>query len=686
MVRLFAALAAAAMLVCPVAASAHRDTPHQSPNELTDQIVLRKLEAKSDQDDGINGLSEYCIHARTTHPDHGEGSGAYVNCPTVNWDWTDPQSGQSFETLGAIPLLGKGGYGGGSWNGDFHHECEATAPWTLNVDLTESNSIELADILRKIGEALAKVTLPVPTAQGQSIKLAGEAARVVADILENLFAGIEDLGKANPQWPEGEADPSGEAERTPQNDPDDTDLGHFRFEAVKNVAFRSLECAPTPTPTPAPTPGGTPTPIPSPTKTPAPTSTPGPTTTPAPSPEGTPLGLVTFANSAAGPAPVLATAGGEFCFADASHALSRSSIVADPAWDLLALAAGAISGVASEPGAQPALPPATLGLMRRDLRRLIAALGRIAAATEVAEAEAPGSGVDPGALAVAAQGLDQGDTLRDEAVFEGNDDKLILALGRYEESFDALSALLHPSCAPALAHGAVGAAGFDCSRALFDAFGDGFEVEASCLRRCERAAHRRGETRLCPAVCALDAQVIRILDVGATRIATACPVLSAPGCTDGVVAAARAAAAASLADGLSEEIFCADGPMPLDGGAKSPQGSYEGSDPVQRAVFRCETAVATNAARLLRMRAACLGDCEAAVQLGGLDAPRSCPLHCAQKRSFANARERARMRIEQMCGGMSPPCLTTLLAGDALLDQVSALADRMGEASFCSDS
>lgn len=93
-----------------VSTQAHEDTG--GPQRVDDSVKITEVTALTDQDDGVNGESEYCLKISMEHPDHIAASES-VDCPSgPNWDDTEKESGKKWEELGRLPLIGAQGYAG----------------------------------------------------------------------------------------------------------------------------------------------------------------------------------------------------------------------------------------------------------------------------------------------------------------------------------------------------------------------------------------------------------------------------------------------------------------------------------------------------------------------------------------------------------------------------------------------
>ena len=222
-------------------APGHEDTG--GPARVNDSVKLTEVTALSDQDDGLNGLSEYCIRVTIVHPDH-IGESESVDCVDVNWDDTDKKSGRTWEQIGSLPLIGPGGYAGSSWESvDHTNECVDSAPWTLRTRLTEANTFGLADILAAIGDALTQGN--ASGAAGGKLFLYGEAAKIAAKILRELFADLDNLGAVPLKWEAGEGDPGGTVPKGPD------EARHFKASGEKTVTRVSPDCTSYKLPTPS---------------------------------------------------------------------------------------------------------------------------------------------------------------------------------------------------------------------------------------------------------------------------------------------------------------------------------------------------------------------------------------------------------------------------------------------------
>jgi len=391
---LVAALAAAVVLLALWAGgeqgSADLDPP--GPPELDDQVRLDSLVASTDQDDWFNGESEYCIRLKLTHLKHEHVNTEFVNCFSANWDSIDPATGKSYddpihrtgiENAGNMPLMGPNGIGGGAFNAAWCNECAPTEQWTLQIQLTESDFNLLGQILKDVGTALQKAGLPVAVKDQGRLVLVGTAAKLVGEILDKLFAKVENLGVSNPTWAPGAGDPQGQI-------PKAESPYHYSYNATKTVKQSTLQrCGDPDPPAPAPT----------------------------PLPPGSPAA----------------------CLSDERHLFSRSVVVADGSWERLRGAASRIDDVTGEGGE----PLADEEGVREDLRELTGTLGRFVAQSELSEAAAT---LPPEAFQPARHHLDQGDFLLNQALSTRATEPLLGALDEYRQVFSLLAPQLHPEC------------------------------------------------------------------------------------------------------------------------------------------------------------------------------------------------------------------------------------------------
>ena len=387
------ALGVATMLTlsAPVA-TAHHDPP--GAPALEDQIALNVI-ARTDQDDGVFGESEYCIRIKVKHPGHDALTEEFVNCFSANWDTVDPATGMPFDAAitpgapngGKMPLMaaeitdatGKvvraGGIGGGPFRSAFHPECSPTQPWEVEVRLAEDDT-SITDILKKIGEALQEKKLPIPGADAGRVELLGMAATLVSGILDEIFGRMEDnLGVSRPTWGTGEGDPAGEVDKSES-------VFHFSVEAkktVRSVPSEDHKCKKDPPP---------------------------------------------------------------FCPLDENHLFSIDPAVASRAWDKFRDAARDIDTLGSEAGG--VAPSDVIDAQKRSLRQLVAVLGRFVAQVEVDEALAAPGKVPANVLAQAQLLIAEGDTLRDQALAADDTPLLLAALDRYRGAFELLLSLVHP--------------------------------------------------------------------------------------------------------------------------------------------------------------------------------------------------------------------------------------------------
>ena len=373
-------------------AGAHHDPPGKPA--LEDQLALNVI-AKTDQDDGLNGESEYCVRIKIKHPGHDQVTEEFVNCFSANWDSVDPATSQPFDAAfasgipnaGNMPLMGNeikdasgkvlraGGLGGGPFRTPVHPECSATAEWQLDFQLTE-DSTNIGDILKKIGGALQEKKLPVPAADQGRIELAGMAATLVGTILDEIFGGMQDnLGSSRLTWGTGEGDPDGTVARN------ETTF-HYALEGtktVRSVPSEDRKCQKDP--------------------------------------------------------PLM-------CPVEENHLFSADIAVASRAWDKLREASADIENLGAEQGV--AVTPDAIEQQKRALRKLVATLGRFVAQVEVDESLAAPGKVPANVLAQAQLLVAEGDVLRDQALASDDTGVLLSALDRYREAFELLVSLVHP--------------------------------------------------------------------------------------------------------------------------------------------------------------------------------------------------------------------------------------------------
>jgi len=223
--------------VRPEPASAHLDPGRTLINDQVQLSDLRLLKPvgegdPSGTDDGVNGNTELCIRMSVEHPGHLE-LHEYLQCDiSVDWDAAKPgdPSGRQYEDVpgpnplgyAEIPLIGLGGKAGGSWSGPEHlGECTPAAPWIVSVQLLEVSSQGIGDILKKVGEALAKPggattgSIVGGATSDPRVVLIGVAAAVLGQVLDELFPPSEKANLGNTDLTIAE----GDGEDDPEPDP-----------------------------------------------------------------------------------------------------------------------------------------------------------------------------------------------------------------------------------------------------------------------------------------------------------------------------------------------------------------------------------------------------------------------------------------------------------------------------------
>lgn len=357
------------------------------PPALEDKVVLKELIAESDQDDGIDGNSEYILRVTIKHTGHAVADAEVLVEFKADWDVKNPETGIPFdeETPPRLPLVGKNGFISDAINSPIHQECSPSAPWELKIELKESNTFALADVLQELGKALEKTGTNLPSGLdprvGAVVVLAGPLASAVGNILDKLFNTEDTLGTSNPGWFSGEGDP-GSTNASPVER--EGDLFHYSYKMEKQVvtAGGDENCGTTNTPS----------------------------------------------GSGAGE----------------DHAFGEDVPRAKESWNYLRRAVALIGTTDIEPGT-PNGEPEQLSLQerRRTLCELLGMVGRHVAYSEVAEADANPDAVPPQMYQSARQQLQLADTIHANAIELGDPGMLLEALQLYEQGYFMLAQVLH---------------------------------------------------------------------------------------------------------------------------------------------------------------------------------------------------------------------------------------------------
>jgi hypothetical protein len=408
-------------------------TSHEDPGgpeRLNDSVKLTDVTALTDQDDGLNGLSEYCIRVTVVHPDHISDAES-VDCVDVDWDETDRESGTAWQDLmpPRLPLIGTQGYAGTSWESvDHTNECRPTAPWTLRTKLTESDSFGLSNILEAIGQALSQGN--AAGAAGAKLFLYGEAAKLAAKILRELFDDLSNLGSIPLKWESGEGDPSGTVPKGPE------EARHFKASGEKTVTQITPNCTPTTTPTTTTPTNTTPTDT-TPTDTTPTDTTPTDTTPTDTTTTGTTTSLAVGARASRA-----AQAAALPCGADEKHILCKNAKRARRSWRQFEIAVRRIGRLKKEPGVKKA----NVKGVRKQLIRLVGTLTRNAAQTEIKEARKLKLGQKGRrSLAKARRSFRKGVKLDNSARRRSSPARLRLAVRRYRSAHLRLVPIVHRS-------------------------------------------------------------------------------------------------------------------------------------------------------------------------------------------------------------------------------------------------
>jgi hypothetical protein len=362
-------------------ARAHPDPP--GPPALEDQIKILEIMAESDQDDGINGESEYILRITIKHPGHAEADSELLMEFNVDWDAKDPDTGVPYDMQVPLrlPLVGKNGFASDAVHSHVHFECTPSAPWEVTMQLKESNNLVLADILKILGDAASKLgtNLPPvdPKIQGL-IVIGGVLSGALGEILNKLFNNMENLGQANPTWNSGDGD-LGDTNTVRTGD-----LFHFSYKAekfVKVIPGRKGECESTNTPSSGETP---------------------------------------------------------------EHTFGDDVPRAQSSWDYLFDATSRIDGIVSEPGTPNGpLEQAAVQQQRQAVLELVGAMGRHVAQVELEEAVGRPLLVDPQKLSQAQQQVTQGDSFKQMSIVQTNTALMFQALQLYRQAFTLLAHDLH---------------------------------------------------------------------------------------------------------------------------------------------------------------------------------------------------------------------------------------------------
>ncbi|MBM2826664.1 MAG: hypothetical protein HW403_728 [Dehalococcoidia bacterium] len=384
-VRSLAALGILALVAAPLLSGlgvrAHQDPP--GPPSIDDQVNITEMIAKTDQDDGPNGESEYCLRVSWTHTEaHPIVSGEWFNCQNINWDDPNPANNNTpFDEGSAprLPLIGSNGYMANQVLGPRHHECVSSAYWKIDAYLYESDDSDAGEIIAEIGQAVQELSGLAPPGLQARVVLAGRAVERIGRILDRVFANMTDnLGHLLLDWDPGSGDPSGTVQKTGS-------LAHFNGRAEKNVQkISDIDC----------------------------------------------LAASTFVG-------VQPSTFGQ----DPDHWFGRAVAYAAPRWNALRGAAGRIDNVRGESTGAPN------EALRTDLRDLAGSIARTVADNEVVEGEANPGRVPASTIAEAKTLLAQGDALLETGVGLGRTSDLIKAITSYQQAFEMVTPLLHPEFA-----------------------------------------------------------------------------------------------------------------------------------------------------------------------------------------------------------------------------------------------
>lgn len=371
-----------------MSALGHYDPP--SPPAIEDFVTIKELTAKTDQDDGINGESEYIVRITFKHPGHSEADSEILLEFNVNWDDIDPDTGLPYDSQVPLhlPLIGKNGFGSDKINSRIHQECSPSAPWEITLDVKESNDQSLGDILKTLGDAAAKAGTNLPPVDAKVkgiVIIGGILSGAVGDILNKLFNNMENLGFTNPNFNGGDGDP-GDTNKVRSDS-----LAHFSYTAEKSVKVipgKIHECESTNT------------------------------NTPTESPE---------------------------------HTFGDDAQKAQASWDYLLTATGMIDTTSIEPGTPDGdAEQAALHERRQALRELVAAMGRDVAQVEIDEAEDHPELVSSTQLDIALQQMAMGDSYKQQSLSQSNTSPMFQALQLYRQVFTSLAHNLHETQTSAL--------------------------------------------------------------------------------------------------------------------------------------------------------------------------------------------------------------------------------------------
>lgn len=370
-------------------AYAHPDPP--APPTLEDWIVLKELNAESDQDDGFNGKSEYFLRIKMKHAGHAHADSEIVVGFEVDWDAINPDTGKPYdsETPPSLPLVGKNGAISSAINSLIDRECSPSESWELSFELKESNSLELADIFSTLGQALEKMGTNLPLTLNPRLSvpivLGGPLLGALGAILDKLFNTMENLGIENPNWTSGEGDTGTNVVSK------SGDAAHYSFRMEKHVVVipgKRHECEATVTNPPSYKP---------------------------------------------------------------EHSFGEDMRKAEFSWESLRHAALRIDAVDLEPGeTNDPLGQVVVQEQRQALRELIAPIGRSVALAELEEAQLRPDLVPQEQLDSARERFQIAEYLSHEALAQTNTAPLLQALQLYQHVFSGLASALHESQASAL--------------------------------------------------------------------------------------------------------------------------------------------------------------------------------------------------------------------------------------------
>lgn len=360
-------------------------------------LTLTKVTAHTDQDDGSNGESEYCIRVSIDGPPTSQRAerNESVQCVSSDWDETDSRTGEPWRVGRSLPLVGAQGYAGGAWTGPNRSECSPSAFWRMSVELGEADSGSVvARIVEAAAEAVDQAELLGVVARGRLV-LFGLPALKISPIVDEFFVDdVETLGRTDLSWATGTGDSGPRVSSRSQSS------RHFSVRATKTVARSSGACR---------------------------------------------SRTLTAHQLNDSSALLAGIAQQTSCGVDVAHIFCKNVKRAADSWSLLRQAADSIGAIRVEEGVR-GVGRQKVQAVKRTLIKLLAELAETAAATELPEA--PLAIGNQALIRQARSEFDEAARLRRVAEARLDPNVLIQAINSYETVYVMLARLIHPKFNP----------------------------------------------------------------------------------------------------------------------------------------------------------------------------------------------------------------------------------------------